>query len=65
MTKFAFVELHEKATRRVAGDVLRALIKAAPYTIPTVLTDNGTHSTSPGNTCSAAADIRRAMDHGE
>ena len=65
VTKFAFVELHEKATRRVAGDFLRALIKAVPYTIHTVLTDNGTHFTSPGNTCSAAAEIRRAMDQGE
>ncbi len=36
-----------------------------PYTIDTVLTDNGTHFTSPANACSAAADIRRAMDHGE
>ena len=65
VTKFAFVQLHEKATRRVAGDFLRALIKAVPYTIHTVLTDNGTHFTSPGNAGSAAADIRRAMDQGE
>ena len=65
ITKFAFVELHEKATRRVAADFLRALIKAVPYTVHTVLTDNGTHFTSPGNTCSAAAEIRRAMDQGE
>ena len=36
-----------------------------PYTIHTVLTDNGTHFTSPGNACSAAAEIRRAMDQGE
>ncbi len=64
-TKFAFVELHEKATRRVAGDFLRALIQAVPYTIHTVLTDNGTHFTSPGNACSAAADIRHAIDQGE
>ncbi len=65
VTKFAFVELHEKATRRVAGNFLRALIKAVPYTIHTVLTDNGTHFTSPGNVCSAAAEIRTAMDQGE
>src|SRR3954465_8083116 len=39
-TKFAFVELHEKATRRVAGDFLRHLIEAVPYTVHTVLTDN-------------------------
>ena len=65
VTKFAFVELHEKATRRVAADFLRALIKTVPYAIHTVLTDNGTHFTSPGNIASAAADIRRAMDCGE
>ncbi len=65
VTKFAFVELHEKATRRIAGDFLRALIKAVPYTIHTVLTDNGTHFTSPGNACSAASEIQRAMDCGE
>ena len=40
-SKFAFVELHEKATMRVASDFLQALIKAVPYKIHTVLTDNG------------------------
>ena len=50
-SKFAFVELHEKATRRVAGNFLRALAAAVPYKIHTVLTDNGTHFTEPsGNT---------------
>ncbi len=51
-TKFAFVELHEKATRRVAGDFLRHLIEAVPYKVHTVLTDNGTHFTTPGNVAS-------------
>ena len=46
-SKFAFVELHEKATRRVAGDFLRHLIAAVPYKINTVLTDNGTHFIDP------------------
>ena len=64
ITQFAFVELHEKATRRVAGDFLRALIKAVPYRIHIVLTDNGTHFTTPGNTGSAADDIRLALDRG-
>ena len=64
-SKFAFTELHEKVTRRVAGDFLRALIKAVPYKIHTVLTDNGTHFTTPGNVCSAAADIRIALDNNE
>ncbi len=64
-TKFAFVELHEKATRSIAGDFLRALIKAAPTRIHTVLTDNGTHFTSLRNVRSAVAEIRRAMDSQE
>lgn len=46
-SKFAFVELHEKATRRVAADFLRHLVAAVPYRIHTVLTDNGTHFTDP------------------
>ncbi len=29
-SKFAFVQLHEKATRRIAGDFLRALAAAVP-----------------------------------
>src|SRR3712207_531841 len=53
-SKFAFVELHEKATTRVAADFLVALIKAVPYKVHTVLTDNGTHFTTPGNKGSAA-----------
>jgi hypothetical protein len=39
-TKFAFVELHEKATTKIAGDFLRHLIAAVPYMVHTVLTDN-------------------------
>jgi transposase-like protein len=45
--KFAVVELHEKATRRVAGDFLRALAASRPQQIHTVLTDNGMHFTVP------------------
>ena len=41
-SKFAFAQLQERATRRVAADFLRALVAAVPYTIHTVLTDNGT-----------------------
>jgi transposase InsO family protein len=44
-SKFAFAELHAKATRRIAANFLRALIAAVPYTIHTVLTDNGTQFT--------------------
>ena len=64
-TKFAFVELHEKATRRVADDFLRRLIEAVPYKVHTVLTDNGTHFTTPGDVASAASIFRQAIAPGE
>jgi hypothetical protein len=48
-SKLAFVELHEKVARRTAGDFLRRLIAAVPYKVHTILTDNGTHFTTPGN----------------
>src|SRR4051812_27526299 len=57
-SKFAFVELHEKATRRVAGDFLRHLVAAVPYKINTVLTDNGTHFTDPTGDGWTPEDIR-------
>jgi Integrase core domain len=40
-SKFAYAQLHEKANRRTATSFLKALIKAVPYKIHTVLTDNG------------------------
>ncbi|CAM3027377.1 IS481 family transposase ISMdi4 [Methylobacterium mesophilicum] len=40
-SKFAFVQLHEKATQRIAAAFPRDLVAAVPYTIHTVLTDNG------------------------
>jgi transposase InsO family protein len=64
-SKFAFVELHEKATTRVAADFLRTLIKTVPYRVHTVLTDNATHFTTPGNKSSAAPDIKLALQRGE
>ena len=64
-SKFAFAQLHEKATRRVAGDFLRALIALVPYKVHTVLTDNGTHFTTPGNISSAAPLIKEAIERGE
>jgi hypothetical protein len=39
-SKFAFVELHEKATTAVSASFLRNLLKAVPYKVHTVLTDN-------------------------
>ena len=64
-SKFAFVQVHEKATQRVAADFLKALLEAVPYKIHTVLTDNGVHFTTPGNRCSAAAEIKLALQLGE
>ena len=64
-SKFAFVEMHEKVARRTAGDFLRRLTAAVPYKVHTVLTDNGTHFTTPGHTSSAAPDIKGALEAGE
>ena len=40
-SKFAYAELHPRATRAIASDFLLNLIAAVPYQIHTVLTDNG------------------------
>jgi transposase InsO family protein len=64
-SKFAFVEVHEKVERRTAADFLRHLVAVGPYRIHTVLTDNGTHFTTPGNTSSAAPGIKAAIEAGE
>jgi transposase InsO family protein len=44
-SKFAFAQLHGKATRRVAANFLHALVGAVPYRVHTVLTDNGVQFT--------------------
>jgi transposase InsO family protein len=64
-SKFAFTRLVERATRREAADFLQELIETIPYKIHTVLTDNGTHFTTPGNVRFAAADIKLAWQRGE
>jgi transposase InsO family protein len=64
-SKFAFVELHERATTRVSADFLRRLIAAVPYKVRTVLTDNGTQFTTPGAGGSAVPLIREAIAAGE
>src|SRR5271154_6313065 len=64
-SKLAFFERREKVVRQTAGDFLRRLIDAVPYKVHTVLTDNGTHFTTPGNTSSASPDIKAALDAGE
>ena len=40
-SKLAFAKLETEPNRHIASDFLRALIKAVPYDIHTVLTDNG------------------------
>jgi hypothetical protein len=40
-SKFAYAELHSRATRLIARDFLSKLVKVVPYTIHTILTDNG------------------------
>ena len=45
-SKFAFAELHERATRPIAVEFLRHLIAAVPYKIHTILTDNGIQFTN-------------------
>ena len=62
-SKFAFTELHERATTKVAADFLRGLIKAVPYKIHTVLTDNGLHFTDPRGESWTVAEIRELMAH--
>ena len=41
VSKFAIVELHEKADRKIAAAFLENIVAAVPYKIHTVLTDNG------------------------
>jgi transposase InsO family protein len=57
-SKFAFTELHAKATTRGAADFLHALIQAVPYKVHTVLTDNGTHVADPGGGTWSPAEIK-------
>lgn len=64
-SKFAFAELHERVTRRIAADFLHRLIAVVPYTVHTVLTDNGTHFTDPTGDGWSPADIRKMPDTGE
>jgi len=45
-SKFAYVELHEKAGKMIAAQFLRNFIKVLPYKIHTILTDNGVQFTN-------------------
>ena len=45
-SKFAYAELHKSQTKMIAAEFLRNLIKALPYKINKVLTDNGIQFTN-------------------
>jgi len=45
-SKFAYAQLHKSQTKIVAADFLRNLIKAVPYKINKILTDNGIQFTN-------------------
>ena len=53
-SKFAFVELYEKATTKIAADYLRHLIAAVPYKITQCL---------PTTSCYKSFDFRNACKH--
>jgi hypothetical protein len=57
-SKFAFVQLHEKATTAISREFLLRLIAAVPYKIHTALTDNRIQFTTPGAGGSAAPLIK-------
>jgi len=64
-SKFAYVELHERATTSVARKFLLNLIAAVPYKIHTVLTDNGLHFTDPTGESWTPADIKEMIASGK
>ena len=45
-SRFAYVELHERAGKMIAAQFLHNLIAAVPYRIHTILTDNGVRFTN-------------------
>lgn len=63
-SKFVFVELHERATRRVAKEFLENLIGAVPYKIHKVLTDNGVQFTDPKGESWTVDDIKYMLAEG-
>ena len=52
-SKFAYVELHEKAGKMAAAQFLRNLLAKLPYAIHTVLTENGVQFTNRKTDCHA------------
>ena len=65
VSKFAYAQLHVRATRRIAADFLRKLIEIVPYKIHTVLTDNGTHFTEPRGESWSVSEIKAMIERKE
>jgi hypothetical protein len=63
VTKYAYTELHERATQRTAADFLRRLLERVPYRVHTVLTDNGFHFTPPGGGWSVSGIQQLLAEH--
>ena len=70
-SKFAFAQLHPAATVQIAADFLKPVIEAVPYTIHTVLTDNGVqfgdmpqHRSGPTARYRVHKFDRACLDHG-
>jgi transposase InsO family protein len=64
-SKFAYVELHQKATTAISKQFLDNLVAAVPYTIHTVLTDNGIQFTDPTGESWTPVDIRKMRAEGK
>ncbi len=64
-SKFVYVELQEKATRRIAGDFLKAFLKVIPYNVHTILTDNGVQFTDTRGQYRTTKEIQHCMANKE
>ena len=56
VSKFAFAELHERATPRIAADFLRRLIERVPYMITPIFA--ASPQVSAGATCGLPSSFR-------
>jgi hypothetical protein len=65
-SKFAYAELHTDADKTIAAQLLRNLLASVPYTIHTILTDNGIQFTNRERDRYAFAHIfdRVCREHG-
>ena len=64
-SKFAYDEFHSRATTVISKQFLDNLVAAVPYTIHTVLTDNGIQFTDPSGESWTLVDIRKMKAEGK